>query len=100
MKSLRISIGAAAFIAIALLITGCSAKSESTVQTSNSNVKVEKLFEHEGCTAYRFDDQRTVHYVRCTGQPITSTSENVSCGKNCTREQNTVTLDPPSQAFP
>lgn len=78
--------GAALFAALMLAACQRPAIESSTAQ---NGAKVEKLFEHEGCTAYRFDDARTVYYVRCSAE--TSTSYSYSCGKNCTRSDLIVT---------
>ena len=60
-------------------LTACQKDAEQTAR-AGTEFKVEKLFTHEGCTVYRFFDDRTVYYTNCQG----STQSN--CGKNC--EQN------------
>lgn len=58
---------------LCLLLIGCSVQEESSEPSSNSEIKVQKLFHHEGCTVYRFYDARTVYYVTC-GNGIARTS--------------------------
>lgn len=52
---------------------------------SNPAFQVDKLFEHEGCTIYRFNDAgANRYYSKCVGaETRTFWSEN--CGKSCTR---------------
>lgn len=49
---------------LCLLLAGCNQPAE-TKQRVNPNFEIERLFEHEGCTVYRFHDSRAVYYVRC-----------------------------------
>lgn len=70
-------------VALLLLIISCHKNSQASSSTSNPEIQVELLFEHEGCKMYRFDDQG--YYVRCGD--ISATSWNESCGKNCIRKQ-------------
>ncbi len=62
--------------------------------TDNVLVPVETLFNHDGCTVYRFKDQGILHYfARCDGPPLepeTITTER--CGKKCVEDVMTVTL--------
>lgn len=71
-------------LASLLALAGCQKAPESTKGVNG--FKVEKLFDYDGCTVYRFYDDRTVYFTRCEGsKPTTAYSE--SCGKNCTRLQ-------------
>lgn len=73
-------------VAIAVALAGCYAEPTARTGTDNPDVPVETLFTHDGCTMYRFyDGGRHVHFAKCGS--TASTSERVSCGKNCTREQ-------------
>lgn len=66
------------------LVAGCQKKAESSVAVGGDFV-VEKLFTHEGCTVYRFEDSGNNRYfTNCSG----ATSWNESCGKNCNRQMN------------
>jgi hypothetical protein len=65
------------------LLAGCQGTPESTVVVGTGGYKVERLFTVDGCTAYRFNDGRTVHFVQCGHTVQTSWQEN--CGKNCVR---------------
>ena len=65
-------------VAILYTITGCQ-KDPQEVQ-KQGEFRIEKLFTHEGCTLYRFYDDRQVYYSDCRGQTQTTRS----CGKGCT----------------
>lgn len=74
-------------IALALLLLGCAEEPVSTGASSNANIAVSLLFEHEGCKVYRFlDAGHYRYYVRCSdGTQATGHTYSESCGKNCTR---------------
>ena len=63
---------------------------QKVLQTSNKDVKVELLFEIDGCKVYRFYDsvngsvQVPKYFTKCAGSSSVSWFE--SCGKNCVRE--------------
>lgn len=64
----------------AVLLCACAKKAERVVTSSNSAVQVEKLFELDGCTVYRFIDEGRNHYfTNCQG----SLSQRLKCGKKC-----------------
>ena len=68
-------------LALALL-AGCSKPAETSTSVGVKFV-VDKLFTHEGCTVYRFEDGGSKRYfTNCNG----STSWQENCGKNCTRQ--------------
>ena len=63
-------------------LTACSKQAETSTQVGREFV-VDKLFTHDGCTVYRFEDGGSRRYfTNCSG----STSWRESCGKNCSRE--------------
>lgn len=64
-----------------LVLTGCQKPAEQT-NTAN-RFDVDTLFTHDGCTVYRFYDDRSVYFTNCKGQ----TQSTISCGKNCTTTQ-------------
>ena len=67
-----------------LWLVGCYKPAESLARPGGGQFEVEKLFEHEGCTAYRFIDGGTArYYTRCSADVTTTWNE--TCGKNCTR---------------
>jgi len=70
---------------LAILLVGCKKPPEES--NSRGEFKVEKLFTHEGCSVYRFYDDRTVYYTNCNGE----TAYRQSCGKNCSRDDNVTT---------
>lgn len=71
----------------ACLLAGCGADAVSTAPTDNAQIKVERLFDHDGCTVYRFNDGGTRYFVKCRdGSTRTEWSETYPCGKTtCTR---------------
>lgn len=74
-----------AMVAISVALLACGKKAEGIAQTTNSDVKVEKLFSVDGCTVYRFEDWGRYHYFsNCDG----SISHTVNCGKNCRYEES------------
>lgn len=64
-------------IAVAVL-SGCQKAPESS-RTAGQGFNVEKLFTVDGCTVYRFYDDRSVYFTNCNG----ATQWQQSCGKNC-----------------
>lgn len=73
----------------ALALTGCTGRAESTNSTTNPNYKLERLFEHDGCTVYRFYDAGSRYYTDCRG----SAMWDEYCGKSCTYQQHNRTND-------
>ena len=71
---------------VACLLAGCGADAVST-PTDNAQIKVERLFSHDGCTVYRFYDGGTRYFVKCRdGSTRTEWRESYQCGKTtCTR---------------
>jgi len=71
----------------AALLMGCGERPVSSSQSNNPRIQVDKLFDHDGCTVYRFDDAgRSRYFTKCATTSNTSWTE--SCGKNCTHEVN------------
>jgi hypothetical protein len=62
---------------LTLSLIGCKKESVSNSSTSNTNFKVELLFEHDGVKVYRFRDVGTVYYTDARGK----TKWTVSNGK-------------------
>lgn len=62
-----------AFLAL-LLIAACGSRiePEAVEQTSNASVQVEKLFDNDGCTVYRFMDRGYTHYYTSCGKATTT----------------------------
>lgn len=70
---------------------GTSIPAQKILTTSNKDVKVELLFEIDGCKVYRFYDSANgslynsaKYFTKCAGSSSVSWLE--SCGKNCVRE--------------
>ena len=76
------------YFLIALVFSGCMAKSISRTHTNNPNIAVDLLFEHDGCKVYRFLDGDYRYYAACsTGQATTNWTEDCGSGEhhNCVR---------------
>lgn len=80
----------------ALAAGGCAAEPVATRGTDNTEVSVDTLFTHEGCTVYRFEDSGRQHYfVKCAPpvQPataITTQTEYQPAGKTTTSRPENV----------
>ncbi len=79
-------------LGVLMATSACVAPAISQTATNNANVHVDRLFDHDGCTVYRFLDGSYHYYVRCIdapGAPTTTaqTTNIVSCGKNCAKEE-------------
>lgn len=68
-----------------LLAVACDAEPVRVSQTTNAEVPVALLFEHDGCKVYRFEDSgRNHYYVRCPKEATqTIGSHEEPCGKGC-----------------
>ena len=79
--------------------TGCVTPipGQQTVQTTNKAIKVELLFEVDGCKVYRFYDGMSnggaypvaKYFTKCVGSNSVSWVE--PCGKGCWREVENIT---------
>lgn len=52
------------------MLSGCSCERSVGVNqapTNNKDIRVTKLFTHEGCSVYRFHDMEYVYYADCRG---------------------------------
>lgn len=77
-------------LGLLLMLVGCGADPVSTKPTNNKNIKVDFLFENEGCKVYRFSDGgETIYYAHCGGSATTTWEH--SCGKNCIKQENVPT---------
>lgn len=82
-------------LAIVLLLFGCAKEPVSRASSSNSEINVDRLFDYDGCTMYRFKDGGERHYyARCDDRVSTISQHTESCGKNCeeTVQENIDTL--------
>lgn len=53
---------------LAVLSSGCGVTAVSESSTNNPNLKVQFLFENDGCRIYRFyDEGYPVYYTKCGG---------------------------------
>ena len=68
-------------VILAVLLSACQKAPESTKHVGD--FQVQRLFEVDGCTVYRFYDDRTVYFTNCNNRATTTYQEN--CGKGCTR---------------
>jgi hypothetical protein len=84
----------AAIAAVAL--AACGADPVGVNSSSNPEIKVERLFDHEGCTMYRFHDFGSArYYVRCNASPSNvEWDERRYCGKTtCTVPFSVMTVN-------
>lgn len=72
---------------LALCLLGCDpTPAQESKNSSNNAVRVDLLFEHDGCKAYRFYADRELHYyVRCKDSTVTS--DRKYCGEDCVRTE-------------
>lgn len=49
-----------------VILAACQGRPETITKVSQ-DFQVEKLFTFEGCTVYRFHDDRTVYFTNCKG---------------------------------
>lgn len=72
-----------AIVLLALELSSCMAPAQMALQGSNPQIKVELLFEVDGCKVYRFYDGGAIRYfTKCENNSSVGWLE--SCGKNCT----------------
>ncbi len=69
-------------VVLLMFITSCIKDAKETVNSDNSNFHVEKLFNVDSITVYRFEDNGAYHYFTKDW-----TISRVNCGKNCTRDE-------------
>lgn len=70
-----------------LLLVACTEPAESTVASSNGNIPVEKLFNVDGCTVYRFQDGGYNRYFSNCKSGSSEVTYQQNCGKNCSRPE-------------
>lgn len=72
-------------VIVAVFLLGCLTDPMSSSTTTNQAIRVELLFEHEGCKVYRFSDAARPHYYAVCGATGAALNERVeACGKKCT----------------
>ena len=82
-----------------LALAGCGGEPPiATKATNNPNVPVSLLFEHEGCSVYRFrDDGRHHYFVTCAGSRLRSAINSYAEQQGKTtinRSKSITTIDP------
>lgn len=77
-------------IFLVLFIYGCSVDPELTEKTSNNNIKLDLLFEKDGCKIYRFKDAgHYIYWTNCGGNISRGNiSWTQSSGKGTKKYQN------------
>ena len=78
------------WIALAVILSGCNAEPVSVAQTDNAEIRVARLFDHDGCTVYRFHDGgRDRYFVKCAeGNDRAESDDTEPCGKTpCPRPE-------------
>lgn len=77
-------------IAALLLLGACSKDPIQSTQTDNRDLSVDILANVDGCRIYRFEDAaHYVYFTRCGSS--TATQSWYTCGKNCIKEQFSLT---------
>jgi hypothetical protein len=81
-------------IPVALLLVACTKEPISTEASDNPAVPVALLFNHEGCSVYRFEDNGRSHYFTRCGRDdtTTSTAYREQSGKHTTTRYRTIEL--------
>ena len=83
---------------LSLIAMACSACVTATPPvasspSNNSEIEVQTLFIHDGCTVFRFYDVGYHYYARCDGAHAgVATMSNVTCGRNCVRQEEVRTV--------
>ena len=74
-----------AVFGIAIALCACAKDPQSMANSTNGDVPIAKLAEVDDCTIYRFHDAGYYRYfAKCKDGAEASVSSQVSCGKNCT----------------
>ncbi|TDQ79569.1 hypothetical protein [Sphingobacterium yanglingense] len=55
-------------VAILAILAGCKEPAIQTKVTDINGIKLELLFEHDGCKMYRFTDYHTIYWSDCRGR--------------------------------
>jgi len=94
----RHAVALAAPLFVAASAAACVASPMETRASNNPEIDVEVLFQHDGCTVYRFRDGSTHHYfARCVGPAATTTTTTmISPKKREDEEIPTVTTPRPA----
>lgn len=72
-----------------IFLAACAVDPVSHGPSNNPDVPIDLLFEHEGCSVFRFLDAGHYHYfTTCSGE----VSSVESCGKHCTRVESVQTV--------
>lgn len=77
------------WIILVMFLFGCTKPAEESHRV-NTQFSVEKLFTHEGCSVYRFEDNRYHYYVKCNNSSAVIEQYSQTCGKGhtCTYSDN------------
>lgn len=79
---------------LAVALAACVEEPISTESTNNPDIPVQKLFEYDDCTVYRFWDDGRKYFVKCKSSASAQAmwSESHQCGKaTCSRPASIVT---------
>ena len=73
---------AIALFSVLAILQGCSKDPISVEVSSNTNVTVDFLFEHDGCKLYRFvDGGKPIYYAKCRESTQTTWNSTNLAGK-------------------
>lgn len=75
-------------VTLLALLAGCAKDPINSTISDNPNVIVDKLFTHDGCSVYRFQDNGYTHYF--TNCNSTRYAKSKMCGKTTCTEYKTI----------
>lgn len=81
-------------LASTIVVSSCRTPAQTTLKGSNPAIKVELLFEVDGCKVYRFYDGGAPRYFTKCKDGNSSVGWMQSCGKNCSFYAENVTSYP------
>lgn len=70
------------WVVFVLCMAGCAGQAETTKRVGDFDV--ERLFDVDGCTVYRFRDAGYYRYFSRCGSRSSGVTWTEGCGKNCT----------------
>jgi|GEM_PF-6692770 len=73
-----------------LILSACSSDPVKREQSTNSEIKVDVLFDYDGCRAYRFYDDGAKYLVKCGNSGTTSWDTKRLTGKMVYTEHHSI----------
>lgn len=79
-------------VLIAFIVSSCAKDPVSVSRTSNPDVPIALMFEHDGCKVYRFTDDGNHHYfAKCDNSSSISETHIKCVGKSCSTKDELIT---------